>query len=197
MKGYFFIVIFISLLIPVSGQEAIDFFSKDLKRSLRKYDCSTKLDFEEFSIPDILAKNHQPNGKYFIIPERNCKDPIAYIFVGRVNTCRSGGCLLHHASSGMSGFEYFDYFILFDEDVRIKKVKVYRYEATHGQEITAKRWLRQFENYRGEEELIVGKDIDGISGATTSVLSITYDIQERTKRLLNAAVLINELSVQF
>ena len=80
-------------------------------------------------------------------------------------------------------YEYFDFFIVFTEVGDVEAIKVFKYEATHGHEVTARGWLKQFRSYTGESDLVVGKDINGISGATTSVYSITYEIQERTKRL--------------
>ena len=59
-------------------------------------------------------------------------------------------------------------------------VNVFNYEATHGQEITSKRWLKQFVNFQGENELVAGKNIDAISGATISVNGIVKDLQEKT-----------------
>ncbi len=49
--------------------------------------------------------------------------------------------------------------------------------ATHGQEITARGWLKQFIGYNGSESLKVDKNIDTISGATISVYAITSDIK--------------------
>jgi len=62
-------------------------------------------------------------------------------------------------------------------------VRVFNYQATHGQEVSAKGWLRQFDGYDGSTVLKVGKDIDAISGATISVYGITRDVQERTRLL--------------
>ena len=59
-------------------------------------------------------------------------------------------------------------------------VKVYNYQATHGQEVSIKGWLRQYAGYDGSQSLTVGKDIDAISGATISVYAINQDIQEKT-----------------
>jgi len=60
---------------------------------------------------------------------------------------------------------------------------VYNYQATHGQEVTNKGWLKQFQGYDGSRSLTVGKSIDAISGATVSVLGITNDVQEKTRLL--------------
>jgi Na+-translocating ferredoxin:NAD+ oxidoreductase RnfG subunit len=72
---------------------------------------------------------------------------------------------------------------LFDKTKSVTSVVVYNYEATHGQEITAKGWLKQFLGYNGSRNLVVGKNIDSISGATISVNAITADIARNTALL--------------
>jgi Na+-translocating ferredoxin:NAD+ oxidoreductase RnfG subunit len=101
-----------------------------------------------------------------------------------VNSCRAGGCSNPALpASGLETSEYFDYFVVFDGNLSIQQVKVYNYQATHGQEVTNKGWLKQFQGYNGERQLNVGKNIDAISGATVSVYAITNDIQEKTQLL--------------
>jgi len=56
-------------------------------------------------------------------------------------------------------------------------VKVFNYQATHGHEITAKGWLKQFIGYTAKGNLNVGKTVDSISGATISVNGITSNIR--------------------
>jgi len=62
-------------------------------------------------------------------------------------------------------------------------VKIYNYQASYGQEVTSSNWLKQFKNYTGKEELIVGRNIDAISGATISVDVAAFDIELRTNML--------------
>ena len=59
-------------------------------------------------------------------------------------------------------------------------VRVFNYAATHGQEVSVKRWLDQFAGHDGAEPLRVGKEIDAISGATISVYALVADVQEKT-----------------
>ena len=114
-------------------------------------------------------------GKFFILPEAK------FIYVGRVNSCRAGGCSTERSNNGES--EFFDYFILFDKNANVKAVKVFNYAATHGYEVSSKGWLKQFVGYTTGQNLDVGKDVDTISGATISVYAITHDIKEKTNLL--------------
>jgi hypothetical protein len=111
-----------------------------------------------------------------------------YLYLGKVNTCRAGGCNDSGEPAIKQESEFFEYFILFDAAGAIMIVRIYRYAATHGHEITSKAWLRQFANYNGITKLVSGKNIDAISGATISVEAITRDVEQRTRWLNNYLV---------
>ncbi len=112
------------------------------------------------------------NGKFYFVVSQN--DTTGIIYSGRVNTCRAGGCSIIKTVSD-NNFEYFRYIIAFDKNINIKKIKIYDYQATHGQEITAASWLKQFCN-NNENKFVVNKNIDTISGATISVYAIVDDV---------------------
>lgn len=114
----------------------------------------------------------------FVVTEKS--EVLGYIYVGRVNSCRSGGCSIE---SSTVDSEYFDYFFIVDTTGKVLKVKVYNYRATHGHEIMSSGWLRQFIGYDGQEDLVYGKDIQAISGATVSALAINTDIQDEVSYL--------------
>lgn len=109
--------------------------------------------------------------------------PVKYSYVGRVNTCRASGCDSPDQFKITERSEFFDYFILFDSVAKILALQIYNYEASHGQEITVKGWLKQFVGFNADKQLTVGKDIDVVSGATVSVHSITDDVNDKTTRL--------------
>ncbi len=121
------------------------------------------------------------SGQFFVISEPECA---GYAYVGRVNSCRAGGC---SNDQGMAdGFaEFFDYFILYDGTGKIMQVRVFNYQASHGHGITSRGWLRQFIGYEGDEKLEPGKNVDAVSGATISVRAIAEDIESKTVMLKN------------
>ena len=174
-------LLFSSSVFPTRG---LDFEDKNLKKEIQKIGGSETTEMKEISIPDAGSVQ----GKFFaIFDQDNLKK---YIYVGRVNSCRAGGCSNPSLpASGLETSEYFDYLVVFDANMAVQQVKVYNYQATHGQEVTNKGWLRQFVGYDGFRQLSVGKNIDAISGATVSVQGITTDIQEKTlllKKIANA-----------
>jgi len=174
---------FLSLIIfvQVLGQSDIDYFNKKLVKVLAKAGIETSTGFTEIYIPDSVSADGVIKGKFFKLSADTSK-PYSYVYVGRVNSCRASGCSLN-SSSEDAGFEYFDYYILFDTNKSVQKVQVFNYQATHGQEVTANGWLRQFNGHSGNSSLEVHKNIDAISGATTSVYAITADIASKTKIL--------------
>ena len=72
----------------------------------------------------------------------------------------------------------FDYLVLFDESLIIKKAKILIYREDYGGEIGSKRWLKQFIGKKGKDVLIYEKDIIAISGATISANSMTIAINK-------------------
>jgi len=159
---------------------SIDYEHRLLLKALKKFGAEIRM--EEFSGSGTNSLIHNEEGKFFRILKKSPNETIAFVYVGRVNSCRLGGCTAPGNEADIS-FEYFDYFILYNLEGTVEEVKVFNYQATHGQEITIKGWLRQFEDYSGRNPLKVGKQIDGIAGATISVYAITNDIRDKTKRL--------------
>lgn len=157
-----------------------EYENKLLFRELQKFNSGA--DFKELDIPENMKQEWQGIGKFFIVNDTKSESPIIYVYVGRVNSCRSEGCTSDIRISN-TGFEYFDYFIFYDKNHVVQLVKVYNYQASKGYEITSRGWLNQFMGYNGKTDLRIGKQIDGISGATISAFAICNDIQMKTKWL--------------
>lgn len=179
--GIFIILSLLSLSLAF-GQSEVNFKHHSLLKSLQKAGIEDMSLVDEISFSDSANNAIDTNGKYFQINDPNVS-LFRYIYVGRVNSCRAGGCSITNGLLHDSNSEYFDYYILFDADKTVKAVKIFNYQASHGQEITAKGWLKQFIAYDGSEHLQVDKNIDAISGATISVYAITLDVEKRTRFL--------------
>ena len=104
-----------------------------------------------------------------------------FVYVGRVFTCPAGGC--DDGVDYKNTNEYFDYLIVFSKGAIVLKVSVFNYQATHGQEICSRGWLKQFIGITPGTSMKVGKNIDAISGATRSTHSIVEDIKKKSKVL--------------
>ncbi|MFO7658728.1 MAG: FMN-binding protein [Bacteroidales bacterium] len=184
MKFKSAILLFVSLLSAcfVFAQAELDFKHKALVKTLQKEGITDMSNIEEIILADSVKTSNRITGKYFLIKENNISQ-YQYIYVGRVNSCRAGVCSFASDIPNKGNSEYFDYFILFGARKIVQKVKVFNYHATHGQEISAKGWLKQFIGHDGSESLEVDKNIDAISGATISVYAITADVEMKTNLL--------------
>lgn len=78
-----------------------------------------------------------------------------------------------YISKAFGKVDYFDYLVLFDEDLFILKTKILVYREDYGGEIGSKRWLKQFIGKTQNDELRYGNNIAAISGATISVQAMT------------------------
>ena len=98
----------------------------------------------------------------------------------KVSALRSGGEELGFAcfASSKGKNDYFDYMVIFDKQLLIKKVVVLVYRSTYGGEIMSRSWLKQFIGKTRGESMEMNKDIDGISGATLSAPSITQGVKD-------------------
>jgi len=168
--AFLFLWLLLSSFHPVG--EGVQFPVKKVNKTIAKLWKGRALTLQE-----IGGENSIPclgNSRLFAVLEQS--STLAYIYVGRVNSCRSGGCSIDAGDAAVE-FEYFDYFFVTDSLGKVLNVKVYNYRATHGHEIMGRGWLRQFVGYTGEEELLYGRDIEAISGATVSANAINDDIR--------------------
>jgi len=162
----------------LAAQTSIDYNPKMLQKELNTAIGANTI-LTAIVLPDIIRRQILL-GKFYCLTNNPTSSKIKYIYIGRVNTCRAGGCSNDSNQANSKESEFFDYFILYDSTCSILKVKIYNYQATHGQEVTAKSWLKQFQGYSGKTELSVGKNVDAISGATISADATTFDIEHKT-----------------
>ena len=164
----------------------INYNPKPLKKDLQKLWEKGDIDLMEIEVPDSLY-NDILLDKGRIYHTYSGQENLGFAYIGRIYSCRSGGCGMddeHDDISFDEDFEYFDYYIIFDTSLAVEKVRVYNYQATHGHEVAGKGWLKQFIGYTGETKLEYGKNIDAISGATISANAITYNVQESSRYLM-------------
>ena len=181
MKKGFTLIFGLFIVLAGFGQNEIDYQNKRIMNSLKKSGIAGFSQLEEISCN--LKEHPELQGKFFRILNNSEISEVKYVFVGRVNSCRAGGCSISGNTPANLESEFFDYYIFFNSAKTVKQVEVFNYQATHGYEITAKGWLKQFAGFSGKDSLVVNKDIDGISGATISVYAITSDVQQKTKML--------------
>lgn len=180
MKKGLWLIFYVTIWLSALSQNEIEFQNKRLASTMKKNGITDFSQLEE--MPSNFKTLNEFQGKFFKVASEGKQSWVKYIYVGRVNSCRAGGCSAV-SMVGKGDSEYFDYFIFYDSSITVRLVEVYNYQATHGYEITAKGWLKQFVGFSGKDSLVVNKNIDGITGATISVYAIAADIQFQTEIL--------------
>ena len=148
---------FFYILVLISFQ-----LSAQSPRLLKK---ATKLIEKTYAVDDIQLKHKefQTNsvvGDFYKIIDSN--QLLGYAFIG----------------TAPSKTVTFEYLVVFDSSLVIKKVNVLVYREDYGGEIGSNRWLRQFVGKARSTDLAVGKNIAAISGATISVYSMTNAVNQ-------------------
>lgn len=148
---------FFYILVLISFQ-----LSAQSPRLLKK---ATKLIEKTYAVDDIqlIHKEFQTNsvvGDFYKIIDSN--QLLGYAFIG----------------TAPSKTDTFEYLVVFDSSLVIKKVNVLVYREDYGGEIGSNRWLRQFVGKARSTDLAVGKNIAAISGATISVYSMTNAVNQ-------------------
>ena len=70
------------------------------------------------------------------------------------------------------------FLVILNNEGNILVTEVIKYREAYGSEVGNKNWLAQFTHFSDTTDFKVGKNIDGISGATISVNSLSKGIQK-------------------
>lgn len=74
--------------------------------------------------------------------------------------------------------ERMDFAVALDAEGKVRRVLLTAYRESIGGEVKSRRFMRQFEGKRFGSALQVGRDIDGISGATLSSRAVTLGVRK-------------------
>jgi hypothetical protein len=170
------------------AQSDINFSHKSIDREIRKSFQTEEFRLHYLNPADTALYDSTGYEHYYIIYISSA--PIGYLYIGRVNCCRAGGCSSLPDEHEATVFEYFDYLILYDLNSTIRSVRIINYQASYGHEISSSSWLKQFVGYTYGKGLSPGDTIDGITGATVSVVSIVSDVERASASL---AQMLNHL----
>jgi hypothetical protein len=104
---------------------------------------------------------------------------------GRLQEIREKDKLLGYAYIGEAASmkNKFDYVILFDLQLGIKKSKVLIYREDYGRQIGSQRWLKQFIGLGPNDTVAYGDTVDAISGATISAKSMAAAVDGTLRSL--------------
>lgn len=162
---YLFKLIFLSSLITASLS-----FSNPWSEKLKlKVDNCVKSTYPEVDY-DLMPM------KISVLQEEKTKLDIENnLYTIKGNTGNIGYIFVEQAPSMKN---VFDYAVVLSPELEIVNTKVLIYREQHGRQIGAKRWLQQFFNMDSSSRPVLGKDVDGITGATISATSMTNAVHD-------------------
>lgn len=146
-------------------------FEKKIKRMLKKVYGKNAIRIEEKFLSD--AMDGIPNRSLFTLHQDGKK--IGILAINNALGCKINGCKAN-GGGGSAKYEDFWYGVIFDNDLKIKLVRMLEYSSDYGYEISSKNWLKQFKGFTGCDLKYGGREVDVISGATVSGQSIVSDI---------------------
>ncbi len=165
------------------SSSAIKRIDKTLSKIWKGHDLKRDKIIIPDSIDDELNFVAQKNGIYSI---GNTSETLGIMYVGRVKSCRIGGCASPFSNEKPTDHEHFDYMIIFEPtNLQVLKIEVLDYQATYGFEICSPSWLKQFIGYNGNSPLEYGGEIQALSGATISGIAITDDVAQVSKYMMD------------
>lgn len=141
---------------------------KKVNKIVSKVWKGSEYTLEKMNIPDSLKSDlgllHR-----VVIDENTA----GYVCYTTAFGCKVGGCAAP-SNPNVQSYETFDYIVVYDSLFSILKVDIAEYGGQYGYEICRAKWLQQFEGNRTGFEL--GKNIDGITGATVSAQYLIDDL---------------------
>lgn len=147
--------IFFSMGIP-------DLLNKKLDEAIKSAYGITDYKMNVIRVPDDLARQAPAELSENLFELISDSKVIGYVYVGTAPSMK----------------DVFDYTVLFNPDLSIKKAKVLIYRENFGRQIGTQRWLRQFIGLSANDKPVYGKNVAGISGATISAKSMTKAVAE-------------------
>jgi len=148
---FFFVLVFISFQLAAQSPRLLKKATKLIEKTYVVDDI--QLEYKEFQSKTVVGNFY----KIF-----NSGQLLGFAFIG----------------TAPSKTDTFEYLVVFDQNLIIKKVNVLVYREDYGGEIGSNRWLKQFVGKARTTELVVGKNIAAISGATISVYSMTNAVNQ-------------------
>ncbi|MFT5778611.1 MAG: hypothetical protein ACI837_001567 [Crocinitomicaceae bacterium] len=131
-----------------------------------------EVSMEKISIPDSLVTDLNSLDRLMSEGEA-----IGFAVHATAYGCRVGGCPApsgQRTQANSQSYETFDYIVIYDKNLMIKKIDIANYGGEYGYEICRAKWLKQFSGSRSGFEL--GENIDGITGATVSASYLIEDL---------------------
>lgn len=125
---------------------------------------------------EVIEKEQVKNEEYQLFKLNKDDELVGYLFL----------------SKAPSRYDNFDYMLIYTPELEIKVAEILVYRESYGGEIGSIRWLKQFIGHKKGNDFMLGRDIQGISGATISCQAAAQGFKKSTL-ILNDLRLAGEL----
>lgn len=164
MLKKFFIVAFIIIGFSFTNDELKEKFHKAIRGTYEVENFDLKEIEASAAVNEKLPAKTGDKHLFQIFSEGNS---IGYAYLGKAPSKK----------------KEFDYVVMFDNNLIIKKSKVLIYRENYGQQIGTQRWLKQFIGMSPSSEVNYGENVAAISGATISASSMTRAVNKVLKTM--------------
>lgn len=168
MKNFIVLVIvFISLSIVHASE-----IRENTERSIKNvFGENITLDFEKYTIPEEAKLSIQKISKQAFFRDE--------IYLWRIN--KNDSLIGHAILDNVIGKSLpITFLVIFDLDKNIISTEIIKYREQIGGEVRNHKWNSQFIGKNSNSSFVVGDEINGISGATMSVNSVSKGIKKLT-----------------
>jgi len=160
---YSILIIFISFL-----------FASDIKNACEVYLSNLYPDNTNIKMHILKLNKHMKKKVENQVKQKFYRDKLYYWNIIKEDTTIAFAFLDNVIGKSMP----ITFLVVLNINGNIINTNVIKYREAYGGEVSNKGWLRQFESRNKDSSYEINKNIDGISGATISVKSISKGIQK-------------------
>lgn len=167
--GLFTVVLFVTV--------SLNTYDKKITKIVSKIWKNEAVILNAINLPDSLSN------EFSSLQAIKIKDSlVGYVCTATAFGCRVGGCAAP-SNANVQSYETFDYIVVYNTEIDIIQVDIANYGGTYGYEICNQKWLKQFEG--NNSNFVLGKNVDGITGATVSANFLIDDLNAIGPKLKN------------
>ena len=133
------------------------------KKAIKKLD--KLIENQEHSLREIKIAN-QSTEEYFFEISLGDKFYGNLVF-SSTTVCAFGGCTDTSPQTSSKESDDIHFFVIIDSENKVQNITITDFESAYGYEVSSHSWLKQF--FQRENDMYkLGREIDGITGATVS-----------------------------
>ena len=168
-KKIIMVIIFLPLLFSTLISGIIDEVESKL---IAKYNNATNIEYNIYDIPQGIKKEIQ-----YSVRQKFFRDKIHFWKINIEKDIVYTAILDNTIGKSMP----ITFLVIISNEGNILDTEIIKYREPYGGEISNKKWTSQFIGKNIKSNFIIGKDIQGITGATISVHSVNKGVQKLIK----------------